>query len=105
MADADRCVMCGEILPEGALVCMKCTDNAPKGLSLYAIKHKGTGRLVTDTDFRYHPPRQILSNYDSPILLTAYNLTSELQRRKVSTKYYTVVKVTVEEEKPKYNQE
>jgi len=99
MADADRCVICGEILPEGTLACLKCTESSHKAPYLYAIKHKKTGKLVTDTDFRYHPPRQILSNYDSPLLLTDYNLTSELQRRKVSARYYTIVKVTVEEEK------
>ena len=99
MADADRCVMCGEIIPEGTQVCIKCSRYASRSLVLYAIKHKQTGRLVTGTDFRYSPPRQILSQYDSPKLFTGYDLLHELQRRKVSMRYYTVVRVTVEEVK------
>ena len=99
MADADKCVMCGEVIPEGTWVCPKCVTNPPSSIPLYAIKHKETGRFVTGTDFRYIVPRQILSNYDSPLLFTGYNLLGELKRRKVSMRYYTVVRVTVEEVK------
>lgn len=67
--------------------------------TLYAVKHKKTGRFITGTDFRYCPPRQILSDYNSPLILTGYNLMSELKHRKVSMRYYTVVTVTVEEVK------
>lgn len=72
-------------------------DNCTTNLPLYAIKHKESGRFVTGTNFRYSPPRQILSDYHAPLLLTGYDLMSELQRRQVSMRYYEVVKVTVEE--------
>lgn len=99
MADADKCVMCGEVIPEGTWVCQKCVINPPSSIPLYAIRHKETGRFMTGTDFRYCPPRQILSNYDSPLLFTGYNLLGELKRRKISMRCYTVVRVTVEEVK------
>lgn len=98
MADADRCVMCGEIIPEGSQVCTKCAaQTKTKPTTLYAIKHKQSGRLVTGTDFRYSPHRQICSEYHSPLLFTGYNLLQEIQHRQVSLRYYTVVGVTVEE--------
>lgn len=68
-----------------------------KPTTLYAIKHKQSGRLVTGTDFRYSPHRQILSDYQSPLLFTVYNLLHEIQHRQVSLRYYTVVGVTVQE--------
>ena len=67
--------------------------------TLYAIKHKESGRFVTGTNFRYSPPRQILSEYNAPLLITGYDLMIELQRRRVSMRYYEVVKVTVAEVK------
>ncbi len=98
MADADRCVMCGEIIPEGSQVCTKCSaQTKTKPTTLYAIKHKQSGRLVTGTDFRYSPHRQILSDYQSPLLFTGYNLLHEIQHRQVSLRYYTVVGVTIQE--------
>ena len=67
--------------------------------TLYAIKHKTTGKFITVTNFRYYPPRQILSVYDSPLLFTGYNLLTELKRRHINTKNYEVVQVAVEEVK------
>jgi uncharacterized OB-fold protein len=97
--DADRCVVCGEVIPEGRQVCPKCVTDSTATTHLYAIKHKKSGRIVTGTDFNYSPPRQILSDYDAPILFTDYNLLHEITRRKVSMRYYTIVKVMVEERK------
>lgn len=97
--DADRCVVCGEVIPEGRQVCPKCVTDSTATTHLYAIKHRKTGRFVTGTDFRFSPPRQILSKYDSPILFTDYSLLREITRRKVSMRHYTVVKVAVEETK------
>lgn len=67
--------------------------------TLYAIKHKGSGRFVTGTNFRYSPPRQILSDFNAPLVISGYDLMSELTHRQVSMRYYEVVKVTVEEVK------
>lgn len=95
----DRCVICGEIIPEGTQVCPKCVRNSVSRPQLYAVKHRQSGRFVTGTDFNYCPPKQILSDYDSPLLLTGYNLLSELKHRKISTRHYMVVEVTVKERK------
>lgn len=66
-------------------------------ITLYAIKHKENGRFVTGTDFNYSPPRQILSDYDSPLLLTGDNVLNELKRRHVNLRTYKVCVVTVKE--------
>lgn len=46
MADADKCVMCGEVIPESTWVCPKCVINPPSSIPLYAIKCKKTGRYL-----------------------------------------------------------
>lgn len=66
-------------------------------ITLYAIKHKENGRFVTGTDFRYHPPRQILSDYNSPLLLTGYDLLAEIRRRHINLRRYKVCTVKVTE--------
>lgn len=99
MADANRCVMCGEIIPEGRQVCAKCETSPPSTLPLFVIRHRESGRLVTGTDFLHIFPKQILSAYEPPLLLTGHNLLSELKRRRINMKHFTVVRVTVEEVK------
>lgn len=95
----DRCVVCGEVIPEGRMTCPKCVAKSNSTPNIFAIKHKKSGRIVTGTDFNYSPPRQILSDYDAPILFTDYNLLHEITRRKINLKYYTVMKVAVVEVK------
>lgn len=97
MADADRCVMCGEIIPEGSHICIRCSKSDDKPLVLYAVKHRATGKFITGTDFRYSHPRQIISDYRPPLLFTGYDLLHEIQRRNIHMKRYTVVRVNVEE--------
>lgn len=95
--DANRCLVCGGIIPEGRQVCVDCMQNPCHDQSLYAIKHKATGRFVAGTDYNFYPPQQILSDYRPPLLLTGYDLLYELERRKVNMKSYSVVKVTLKE--------
>lgn len=38
----DRCVCCGEIIPEGRQVCPKCRHKSEKVVKRYSIYHKGT---------------------------------------------------------------
>ena len=66
-------------------------------ITLYAIKHKENGRFVTGTDFRYNPPRQILSDYNSPLLFTGYDLLREIGRRHINLSRYKVCTVEVKE--------
>ena len=66
-------------------------------VTLFAIKHKRTDRFVTGTNFRYSPPRQILSDCECPLILTGYNLLTEITRRHINLSEYIVVKVTVKE--------
>ena len=67
-----------------------------KPLTLYAVKHKATGKLITGTDFRYPNHRQIISEYQPPLLFTDYDLSQEIQHRNINMKRYTVVRVNVE---------
>ena len=64
---------------------------------LYAIKHKTKNKFVTGTDFNYSPPRQILSDYNSPLLFTGYDLLSEIGRRHINLRRYKVCTVEVKE--------
>ena len=96
MADVDRCVMCGEIIPEGSHICKRCEKHDPKPNTLYAIQHRETGKFITGTDFRYPHYRQIINEYHAPLLFTGYDLLHEIQRRNIHMKRYTVVRVNVE---------
>lgn len=95
--DDNRCVSCGTIIPEGQQVCVDCLHSHRHDQTLYAIRHKPTGRFVSGTDFNFYPPQQILSDYRPPLLLTGYDLLSELERRKVNMKSFSVVQVTLKE--------
>ena len=65
--------------------------------TLYAIKHKETGRFITGTDFRYSPPRQIISDYHTPMLFTGWNLLTEIKVRHINLKRYKVCTVNIKE--------
>ena len=85
-----------EIIPEGSHTCIQCGKTEDKPLALYAVKHKATGKLITGTDFRYPHHRQIISEYQPPLLFTDYDLLREIQHRNINMKRYTVVRVNVE---------
>lgn len=62
-----------------------------------AIKNKKTGRLVTGTDYRYFPHRQICDNENKPPLLFVVNnewqikrLESEWLQRQIGNDYELV---------------
>lgn len=65
--------------------------------TLYAIKHKENGRFITGTDFNCTPPRQVMSTMERPLLLTGYELLSEIQRRHINLRRYKVCMVEVKE--------
>lgn len=66
-------------------------------ITLYAIKNKANGRFITGTDFNYTPPRQIMSVYERPLLLTGYELLSEIKRRHINLSRYKVCTVEIKE--------
>lgn len=71
-----------------------------KPVTLYAVKQKKSGRLISGTNYRFHPHRQILSDdFSPPLLFTGKQLLGELKHRTVSNRYYDVVVVEVREVK------
>ena len=64
----------------------------------YAIRNKRTGKYISGTDFRYHPPHQILeSAYRPPKLFTGHELLGEIEHRKINLNCYEVVAVGISE--------
>lgn len=67
-------------------------------MKYYAIQEKATGRFVARTDFSRADgkPRQIFATeYCPPLLLNEINLHTELLRRRIDPKRYSVVIVEI----------
>lgn len=67
-------------------------------MKLYAFQNKKTKKLVTGTDFRYFPNKQLFCEYNAPVLLSdkevnelKYALENELHKRMINLKNYDLV--------------
>lgn len=71
---------------------------------LYVIRRKKDGALITGTDFRRFPRRQILQ-YPTrpPLIISDYDgglpesLESEIKNRCINLKYYEIVPVEIKQ--------
>jgi len=54
----------------------------------FIFKNRRNGKLVLDTDFSCHPPRQILCHYEheTPLIVTESTLEADIKFRNISTK-------------------
>lgn len=61
----------------------------------FIFKNRRNGKLVLDTDFSCHPPRQILCHYghETPLIVTESTLEADMKFRNISTKTYNVVEI------------
>ena len=71
---------------------------------LYVIRRKKDGALVTGTDFRRFPRRQILrSPTCPPLIISDYDgdlpesLESEIKNRCINLKYYEIMPVEIKQ--------
>lgn len=94
----DRCVCCGEVIPDGGMVCPICKDKSRTPPVWYAIKHKKSGKYLHGTDFNYNSNRQRLSDdLCPPNLFSRISLEVEIIRRQIDLRYYEVVPVQLKE--------
>ncbi len=94
----DRCVICGQIIPEGDMVCSICRDRPHDSPVWYAIRHKKSGKYLYGTDFNYDRNRQQLSDdLRSPMLFSRRDLEFQIIHRQIDLKYYEVVPVQLKE--------
>jgi len=69
-------------------------------MSYYAFKNRRNGKLLSGTDRRRLPYRQILSDeYRRPLLLCDLEIETAMLERRINPATYKVVKVRVVEEK------
>lgn len=95
----DRCVICGQVIPEGTMVCPTCETISLRDPPIwYAIKHKASGRFLYGTDFNYTNCRQRLSDdLCAPRLFSRIDLRRELLRRHINLKKYEIVPIQLKE--------
>lgn len=64
---------------------------------IYCVfRRKKDGRLVSGTDFRYHPYHQIYADENRPpLLLSQIMLDSEIAKRRINLKTHDIVEASV----------
>lgn len=62
----------------------------------YAFKNRRNGKLISGTDFRTNPYRQILANeYRRPLILNKIQIETEMRSRNINLKTYKIVEVEI----------
>lgn len=64
----------------------------------YAFKNRCNGKLISGTDYRTNPYRQILADeYRRPLILNKSQIETEMRIRNINPKTYKIVEVEVTE--------
>ncbi len=59
-------------------------------MSVYVIKNKKTGKLVTGTDYRYHPPHQITDGGEILVYMDKPQAENDFRLRQCGKNYKVV---------------